>query len=303
MTVAALHRVPVLMYHEIAGATATSSPLAVAPDVFAGQLAYLREAGFAALTAGELAAFLADGTGELPERPIVLTFDDGYQDFYTHGLPVLKRNGFTATLFMTTGGIGDESLEKIMLNWRELSEVEQAGIEIGAHTVTHPKLDILPEKDLREELSVSKSQLEDHFGRAIPGLAYPFGYSNRKVREVARELGYTYAYSVDNALTTSSAGTFTFPRLTVQRTTTMDGFAAIVNGKNTAALRRDRTISRLSPMVRRAKSTLGIERQPEWYFDAKAQIQEQRLTPIGRAPEATPLSQLPGRCARPSPPP
>lgn len=275
MTVDCLHRVPVLMYHEIADAAATSSPLAVAPDVFAAQLAYLREAGFSTLTAGELAAFLADGVGELPERPIVLTFDDGYQDFHTHALPVIKRSGFTATLFMTTGGIGDDSLEKIMLSWRELDEVEQAGIEIGAHTITHPKLDILPVDDLREELSISKSQLEDHFGRAIPGLAYPFGYSNKRVREVARELGYTYAYSVDNALTTSAAGKFTFPRLTVQRTTSMGDFAAMVNGKDTAALRRDRMISRLSPMVRRAKSTLGIERQPEWYSEAKAQFHEQ----------------------------
>lgn len=272
MTMTSSNRVPVLMYHEIADTTATSSPLAVAPGVFADQLAYLRDAGFNTLTAAELAAFLADGTGTLPERPIVLTFDDGYQDFYTHGLPVIKRNGFTATLFQTTGGIGDENSEKIMLNWRELAELEQAGIEIGAHTVTHPKLDILPEKDVRDELSISKDQLEQHLGREVPGLAYPFGYSNQQVREVARELGYTYAYSVDNAITTSAADKFTFPRLTIQRSTTLEGFAAMCNGKNTAALRRDRMISMLSPVIRRTRSTVGLERQPEWYSDAKEQM-------------------------------
>ena len=137
--------------------------------------------------------------------------------------------------------------ENCPIGWRELAEVEQAGIEVGAHTVTHPKLDLLPEKDLRKELSLSKSQLEEHLGRAIPGLAYPFGYSNRKVREVARELGYVYAYSVDNAMTTSAASKFTFPRLTVQRTTTLDEFRKVVNGEDTAALRRERMISRLSP--------------------------------------------------------
>jgi peptidoglycan/xylan/chitin deacetylase (PgdA/CDA1 family) len=282
------------MYHEIADTAATSSPLAVAPDVFADQLAYLHDAGFNTLTAGELAAFLADSAGKLPERPVVLTFDDGYQDFYTHGLPVIKQNGFTATLFMTTGGIEDDSLEKVMLSWRELAEVEQAGIEIGAHTVTHPKLDILPEKELREELSISKSQLEEHLGRAVPGLAYPFGYSNRRVREVARELGYAYAYSVDNAMTTGAAEKFTFPRLTVQRTTTMDDFRKMVNGKDTVALRRERMISRLSPVVRRAKSTLGIERQPEWYAEAKAQMHSQPLPGLRRA--AGPLKR-PGRSA------
>ena len=276
MTVASSNRVPVLMYHEIADTTATSSPLAVAPGVFADQMAYLRQAGFNTLTAGELAAFLADGVGTLPERPVVLTFDDGYQDFHSHGLPVIRQNGFTATLFMTTGGIGDENSEKMMLNWRELAEIEQAGIEIGAHTVTHPKLDILPETDVREELAVSKSQLEEHLGRAVPGLAYPFGYSNEKVREVARELGYAYAYSVNNAMTTSAAGKFTFPRLTVQRTTTLGGFTAMVNGRDTVAVRRDRMISTLSPVVRRARSTVGLERQPEWYRDAKARMRNQQ---------------------------
>jgi peptidoglycan/xylan/chitin deacetylase (PgdA/CDA1 family) len=268
MTAVAPPRVPVLMYHEIADAAATDSPLAVAPDVFARQLAYLRDAGFTTLTAGEVAAFLADGAGQLPERPVVLTFDDGYRDFHTHGLPAIKQHGFTATLFMTTGGIGDESLDKIMLSWGQLAEVEQAGIEIGAHTVMHPKLDLLADKELREELSVSKSQLEEHLGLAVPGLAYPFGYSSRKVIQVARELGYGYAYAVDNALTTSAAGKFTLPRLTVQRATTLDDFAAMVNGEDTAALRRDRMLSKVSSVVRRARSTLGIERQPEWYSSA-----------------------------------
>lgn len=276
MTVASSPRVPVLMYHELADVASSSSPLAVAPDVFADQVAYLRAAGFNPLTAGELAAFLADGTGKLPERPVVLTFDDGYQDFHTYGLPVIRQNGFTATLFMTTGGIGEESLGKFMLNWQELTEIDQAGVEIGAHTVTHPKLDILPEQDLREELSISKDQLEQRLGRAVPGLAYPFGYSNQTVRQVARELGYAYAYSVDNAMTTSAASRYTFPRLTVQRATTMDEFAAMVNGKRTASLRRERMISRLSPVVRRAKSTIGLERQPEWYVEARAQMHNQQ---------------------------
>lgn len=271
MTVTAPHRVPVLMYHEIADTAATSSPLAVAPERFTDQLAYLREAGFNTLTAGELAGFLADGVGELPARPLVLTFDDGYRDFYTAGLPVIKQNGFTATLFTTTGGMG-MTLMSPMLSWHELAEVDRAGIEVAAHTVTHPKLDILPEKELREELSVSKDQLEERLGRAVPGLAYPFGYSNQKVREVARELGYAYGYAVDNALTTSTAERFTFPRLTVQRTTTMDEFRKMVNGEETAGLRRERTMSKVSSMVRRAKSTLGVERQPEWYYRAKAQL-------------------------------
>lgn len=271
MTAASQHRVPVLMYHEIADAKATASPLAVAPDVFASQLAYLRQAGFHTLTAGELAAFLADGVGELPERPVVLTFDDGYRDFYTDGLPVIKQNGFTGTLFQTTGWVGKEGGTQHMLNWRELAEIDQAGIEIGAHTVKHPQLDLLPEKELRDELGISKNALEDHLGFAVPGLAYPFGYSSPKVIEVARELGYTYAYAVGNDFTTSAADKFTFPRLTVSRATTMDEFRHVVNGKDTLTVRRSRIMTKGFSVVRRTASTLGIARQPAWYREADAQ--------------------------------
>jgi peptidoglycan/xylan/chitin deacetylase (PgdA/CDA1 family) len=265
MTAASPHRVPVLMYHEIADATATSSPLAVAPDVFADQLAYLHDAGFHTLTAGELAAFLTDGVGQLPERPVVLTFDDGYGDFYTEALPLMKQRGYTGTLFQTTGWVGKEGEAKRMLNWRELAELNDAGVEIGAHTVRHPQLDQLPEKELRDELYISKSVLEDKLGFAVPGLAYPFGYSNRKVRAVARELGYTYAYAVDNALTTSAAQKFTFPRLTVRRTTTMEQFRRMVNGQDTLALRQARILTKGFSVVRRTRSRLHIAQQPDWY--------------------------------------
>jgi peptidoglycan/xylan/chitin deacetylase (PgdA/CDA1 family) len=270
MTAASAQRIPVLMYHEIAGQAKTSSPLAVAPDVFRGQLAYLHEAGFSTLTAGELAAFLADGTGELPERPVVLTFDDGYADFYTAALPVMKQHGFTGTLFQTTGWVGRPDAATRMLNWRELAEIERAGIEIGAHSVWHPQLDQLSEQDLRDELYASKSALEDHLGVAVPGLAYPYGYSSPRVRQVARELGYTYAYSVDNAMTTSAAGRFTFPRLTVRRSTTMSGFRDLVNGVDTVELRGARILTKGFAVVRRARSALKLGQEPAWYREAKA---------------------------------
>lgn len=256
-------QVPVLMYHEIADIAVTPSRLAVAPDAFADQLAYLRDEGFNAITAGELSKILAGGPGELPERPVVLTFDDGYGDFYSQGLPLLKQHGFTGTIFMTTGWIGKEDEKKRMLNWRELAEVEQAGIEIGAHTCKHPQLDQLPENLIREELYVSKSLLEDNLGLPVPGLAYPFGYSNAKVRRVTQELGYAYAYAVDNALSTSAANAFAIPRLTVKRITTMTDFRKMVSGQDTLTLKRDRILTSGFSVVRRAKSTLQTARKSE----------------------------------------
>jgi len=252
-------RVPVLMYHEIADVSSTPapSPLAVAPEAFADQMAYLNDAGFTAITAGALAEILAGGAVPLPERPVVITFDDGYCDFYDQALPLLKQYGHTATIFQTTERIGiDRPKRRMMLNWREIAEVAEAGIEIGAHTITHPQLDQLPEKELRAELADSKSLIEDHLGMAVPGLSYPYGYSNEKVRQMARELGYAYAYAVGNAMTTSEADQFALPRLTVKQTTTIEAFRKMVNGHDTLTLRRDRALTNAFSVVRRARAGL-----------------------------------------------
>jgi peptidoglycan/xylan/chitin deacetylase (PgdA/CDA1 family) len=253
-------RVPVLMYHEIADAAATSSKLAVAPEVFADQMTYLSDAGFNSLTAGDLAAILADGGNGLPERPVAVTFDDGYGDFYDHALPLLKQHGLVSTIFVTTGWIGLDGKAKRMLNWRELDEAVHCGTEVGAHTYRHPQLDQLPERELREELYSPKALIEDKLGMAVPGLAYPFGYSNKTVRRVAKERGYDYGYAVGNAMTTGGTDAFELPRLTVQRSTTMDDFRRMVDGEDTATLRRDRVLTRGYSVVRRAKSTARTAR-------------------------------------------
>jgi peptidoglycan/xylan/chitin deacetylase (PgdA/CDA1 family) len=251
-------RVPVLMYHEIAPAAATPSKLAVAPELFADQMAYLDENGFTSLTAGELAGIFADGGNGLPERPVVVTFDDGYGDFFDRALPVLRQHGLTATVFQTTGWVGLSGQAKRMMNWRELAEVAESGIEIGAHTYRHPKLDELPEKELRDELFGPKHAIEDKLGTAVPGLSYPYGYSNPMVQEIAREAGYTYAYAVGNALTESSREVFTLPRLTVNRATGMASFRAMVNGQDTPSLRRARLLTRGYSVARKIRSAVRI---------------------------------------------
>jgi peptidoglycan/xylan/chitin deacetylase (PgdA/CDA1 family) len=258
MAAATSLKVPVLMYHEIAEATTTPSGLAVAPEAFADQLAYLRDAGFTAVTAGALAKILTGGAGALPERPVVLTFDDGYRDFYSTALPLLKQYGHTATVFQTTGWVGTQLGTRAMLNWRELAEITEAGIEIGAHTHQHPELDRLSGDKLRDELDAPKRMLEDKLGLAVPGLAYPFGLWNARARRASRAAGYAYAYAVRSAMATSGSDPFTLPRLTVDRTTTMEQFGAMDNGHDTLTLRLNRARGRVSLAGRRAKVRLGI---------------------------------------------
>ena len=114
---------------------------------------------------------------------------------------------------------------------------------------------------MREELYASKSLLEDNLGLEVPGLAYPYGYSSARVRRVARELGYEYAYAVGNALATGAADPFTLPRLTVRRSTSVNEFRKVVSGQDTMTVRRERALTKGYAVVRHVRSRLRERRE------------------------------------------
>ncbi len=257
-------RMPILMYHEIAPRSETSSRLAVSPDAFGAQLAYLHDEGFHTVTAAELSRVLSGGDGKLPDRAVVLTFDDGFADFHSRAMPLLDRFGFTATLFVTTGWVSDAGPLPAgrrpgpMLSWGQIDEAARSGIEIGAHSRLHPQLDQLPPGLLREELYLSKAKLEDKLGSAVTGLAYPFGYSNARVRNMARELGHGYGCAVGNAMIGGEPDLLALPRLTVARSTGMSTFATLVRGSNVGRVfLTDRALTKGWAIVRRSKAALG----------------------------------------------
>jgi peptidoglycan/xylan/chitin deacetylase (PgdA/CDA1 family) len=254
--------VPVLMYHEISTLPSGSARLACTPDQFAAQIAYLRQQGFVGITAGELARAVA-GRHELPARPVVLTFDDGFADFHSAALPVLERYGFTATLFVTTGWIRDAQYGAgrppgLMLSWNQLTEAAAAGVEIAAHSHQHPELDQLGECAVRDELATSKKILEDRLSAVVAGMAYPFGYSNGRVRAVARAVGYAYAYAVANRQLGPAADLFALPRLTVGRSTRLQNYAHIADCHRLPAIfLKERMQTRGWAMVRGARRAVG----------------------------------------------
>ena len=227
--------VPVLMYHSVSDAPANSTrALSVSPGMFAAQLRYLRSQGFTGLTFGELCERRRSGQ-PLPARAIVLTFDDGYADFIEEALPIMIEHGFPATLFVTTGWLRDAASHAAgrpldrMLSWDQLAELSSAGVEIAAHSHSHPQLDQISEPRLRVELAVSRRLLEDRLRQPVCSLAYPFGYSSRRVRAVVREVGYRQAAAVANAVAESACDPFGVPRLTIRRSTSLAAFARVAN--------------------------------------------------------------------------
>jgi peptidoglycan/xylan/chitin deacetylase (PgdA/CDA1 family) len=261
--------VPILMYHQIAGRAETTSRLAVPPDAWTEQLAYLHGEGYRTITVAELSAALS-GRGQLPSRAVVLTFDDGYEDFHSRAMPMLDRYGFTATLFVTTGWIQDAGPLTTgrrpgrMLSWTQIAEVARSGIEVAAHSRLHLQLDQLPRKLLYDELYTSKAQLEDKLGSSVIGLAYPFGYSNMRVRRVARDLGHGYACAVSNALMGKGPDLLALPRLTVKRSMKLATFQQIVHGSNVQRIYfKDRLLTKSWAIARRTRATLGSPSRSE----------------------------------------
>jgi peptidoglycan/xylan/chitin deacetylase (PgdA/CDA1 family) len=253
--------VPILMYHEVAGPADTASWLAVPPAAFAAQLAQLQAAGRTTITLSALAAGLA-GQAELPARPVVLTFDDGYADFHQTALPLLLAHGFTATVFVTTGWLADAGpalrpRPGPMLCWPQVREVAAAGIEIGAHSHTHRELDQLRAGQLEHELRDSKSLLEDRLGGNVPALAYPFGYSSPYVRQAARAAGYAHACAVGNLLASQASDPFALPRLTVRHSTGQATFQQLAQGQRVPLIyAKDRALTRGYAVVRRSRAVL-----------------------------------------------
>lgn len=223
-------KIPILMYHSISSVSSPEfRPFTVTPEAFEAQLHYLCEHGYQTLTVTQ---FL---TQKLPPKPVVLTFDDGFEDFHSAALPLLKRYGCTATLYITTGEIGGTSRwlassgegGRLMLNWEQISDIAAHGIEIGAHTHTHPALDMIPPDQASEEITRPKHLLENHLRQPINSFAYPFGYNSRAVRQMVRDAGYTSACAVRYAMSSPADDPFALARFIVRYDSP---FSAVVAG-------------------------------------------------------------------------
>jgi len=221
------------MYHSISrSSTPPFRPFTVTPEDFEAQLAHIAEQGWQTVTVTQ---FL---TQPLPPKPVVLTFDDGFADFYSAALPLLQRYGCTATLYVTTGFVGGTSRwlagagegDRPMLSWAQIADIGKSGIEIGAHSHTHLALDKLPPDPMREEIFRPKHLLEDQLQQTVASFAYPFGYHSRAVRQMVRDAGYSSACAVRYAFSSPRDDPFTLARHIVRRDTRIDQFSAIIAG-------------------------------------------------------------------------
>lgn len=177
-------RVDILMYHSI---SENPGPTNIAPDIFAKQIEVIAHVGVPVITLDTLVQARQTGA-PLPPHSVVITFDDGFQDFADTAWPILERHGFQAINYLPTRYIGEYDVwegsdaPRPIMTWATIKTLVGAGALFGSHTISHPNLTTLNAVDLAQELSASRIMIEDKLGCDIPHFAPPFGAVNARVR-------------------------------------------------------------------------------------------------------------------------
>ena len=208
--------VPILNYHSAGGDVADDYTVPVA--AFEQQLDWLARKGFHTVSLHDLIESRRTRT-PLPEGAVILTFDDGRSDALQVVLPSLRKRGMHATFFIITGLVGQPGY----LSWDGVRELAAAGMEIGSHTASHPRLADLPDARVDDELRVSRLRLEEELHRPVEALAYPYNSVRPRIAEAARTTGYRVAVA---GLRHGSADLFRLRRVPVNGRTSMDQFMA-----------------------------------------------------------------------------
>ncbi|MBP1763092.1 MAG: icaB [Firmicutes bacterium] len=181
--------VPILNYHKV---DTLHHALSVLPENFEQQMAYLHDNGYHTITPDQLMAYLKYGN-PLPENPVMITFDDGYLDNYANAFPSMKKYGFTGTIFLVTGKIGQDQR---FMNWEQVREMQRAGFVFGSHTVNHVALSKIDSAQLEAELTESREEMERQLGQKPRYFAYPTGAYNLQIEQAVRQTGYRAAFTV-----------------------------------------------------------------------------------------------------------
>lgn len=201
--------VPMLSYHMVNTLPETYS---IDPAEFEKHMKYLAEHGYTAISLQQF--FKARNQQEvLPAKPVIITFDDGYQDNYQNALPIMEQYGMKGTVFIITDSVGKPNY----LSWNEIREMQQRNTEIGSHTVTHVKLKELSYADQLKEVAESKQILEKQVGKPVEFLAYPYGGYNDSATKALQAAGYLGACSGKAGLNNHTTDPYALKRISIPR--------------------------------------------------------------------------------------
>ncbi len=206
---------PILEYHMVQQETPKDAYAYNVPvEDFIQQLDYLQQQGYTTISIRDFLR-AKKGLQELPEKPVILTFDDGYESNYTELLPILEQRGLKATVFMVGNDIG----KKNYMSWQQLKDMENRGIEIGSHTANHLPLTEMPADKAREEVKLSKLLMEWNGMKTIYTLSYPNGKYTPDMGEMLKEEEYLAAVTGDAGLNTFETDPYQLQRINIPHPT------------------------------------------------------------------------------------
>lgn len=220
-------RLPILMYHAVdpVPRAARHHRNYVAPGQFEAQLATLARLGYQTVAFADWLTYRR-GAGTLPDRPIIITFDDGYRSTGEVAWPILQHFGFGATVFLVSDLIGktnawDEPAPgEPLLGRAEIAALQAGGVRFESHTRTHAALTMIPRERAREELTSSRAALSRLLERPVTVLCYPYGKENAAVRSLAREAGYEAAVIARYRMNTVRTDPYRLTRIRIDHRTT-----------------------------------------------------------------------------------
>jgi peptidoglycan/xylan/chitin deacetylase (PgdA/CDA1 family)/glycosyltransferase involved in cell wall biosynthesis len=225
-------RVPILMYHRIA----SDGPKELAryrlpPDTFQEQMLWLRRNGYHTINSEQLAWFVANNHPFFG-RPVLITFDDGYEDFADLAWPILRANDFSAEVFIVTDIVGMRAEWDVsfgvpapLMSAAKIVELAAEGVSFGSHMASHTLCDKLSTRELAEELTRSRAQLENWLKRPVTSIAAPFGCTDQRFRILASECGFKVGFNTANGAASLKDDPLNLPRIEVRGDCTLDVFA------------------------------------------------------------------------------
>lgn len=230
----------ILMYHQIGLYPRPDAHRALFChiDRFRAQLRYLKWAGFDVINLTEARKRLFEGT-PFQRRSVVITVDDGYDDFREFAWPALQQEGLSATVYLVSSLIGhtadwlhDWPNKPKLMSAQAVRELHRQGCDFGSHAATHPRLSHLDAASQRAEIFDSKKALEDLLGEDIPDFCYPYGDYSLRARDLVQEAGYRTATTCIRGVANLSDNPFELTRKAISYGDNLIGFAWKLHAKH-----------------------------------------------------------------------
>ena len=233
------YEVPVIMYHRVINNAENEGVYGtyIYEDMFKKHLQYLKDKNYTVITFKDLDKIGWRNRFEKGKKYIILTFDDGYKDNYDLAFPILKEFNFKATIFLMgsltynewdvkAGGERKFSLMSVEM----IKEMQDYGIEFGAHTFNHPKINTLSNEEIEHQIVDVKKPLEEKIGKEIITFAYPYGILNDYAKEMAKKAGYIFALATDSGSVCLSDDLYQIRRIAIFPNTNLFSFKRKVAG-------------------------------------------------------------------------